>query len=137
MGVFTKTVDLQVSCIKRILVTEQSITFDSMLSATPLFRSAATFARVNIRRNFGASYALLKPAAAATDPIQKLFADKTKGYAQKKQAAGGRLVDATKEVETALQEELDKVAQSYGGGAGVDMKAFPSFQHKDPVIDKE
>ena len=144
-----------------------------MLSATPLFRSAATFARVNIRRNFGASYALLKPAAAATDPIQKLFADKvsnvtlffsfkrtcqsifvfgfttidpkiqfmylfqTKEYAQKKQASGGKLVDATKEVETALQEELDKVAQSYGGGAGVDMKAFPSFQHKDPVIDKE
>ena len=29
------------------------------------------------------------------------------------------------------------MAQSYGGGAGVDMKAFPSFQHKDPVIDKE
>ena len=47
-----------------------------MLSATPLFRSAATFARVNIRRNFGASYALAKPAAAATDPIQKLFAEK-------------------------------------------------------------
>ena len=47
-----------------------------MLSATPLFRTAATFARVNIRRNFGASYALAKPAAAATDPIQKLFAEK-------------------------------------------------------------
>merc|ERR1711944_17460 len=133
MGVFTKTVDLQVSCIKRILEIEQSIKFDSMLSATPLFRSAATFARVNIRRNFGASYALLKPAA--TDPIQKLFAEKTKEYAQKKQAAGGKLVDASKEVEASLQDELDKVAQAYGGGAGVDMKAFPSFQHKDPVID--
>ena len=59
-------------------MTEQSIKFDSMLSATPLFRSAATFARVNIRRNFGASYALLKPAAAATDPIQKLFAEKVR-----------------------------------------------------------
>ena len=47
-----------------------------MLSATPLFRTVATFARVNIRRNFGASYALAKPAAAATDPIQKLFAEK-------------------------------------------------------------
>merc|ERR1711994_645810 len=121
------------SCIIRILVTEQSKKFDSMLSATPLFRSAATFARVNIRRNFGASYALLKPAAAATDPIQKLFAEKTKEYAQKKQAAGGKLVDASKEVEASLQDELDKVAQAYG--AGVDMKAFPSFQHKDPVID--
>ena len=47
-----------------------------MLSATPLFRTAATFAKVNVRRNFGASYALAKPAAAATDPIQKLFAEK-------------------------------------------------------------
>ena len=51
-----------------------------MLSATPLFRSAATFARVNIRRNFGASYALAKPAAAATDPIQKLFAEKVTDF---------------------------------------------------------
>ena len=61
----------------------------------------------------------------------------TKEYAQKKQASGGKLVDATKETEAALQEELDKVAQSYGGGAGVDMKAFPSLEHKDPVLDKE
>merc|ERR1712038_1411578 len=105
------------------------------LSSTPLFRSAATFARINIRRNFGASYALAKPAAAATDPIQKLFADKTKEYAQKKQAAGGKLVDATKEVETALQEELDKVAQSFGGGKGVDMAQFPVFNFKEPKID--
>merc|ERR1712062_743629 len=121
---------------KRVLVSQQSAKLHNMLSATPLFRTAATFARVNIRRNFGASYALAKPAAAATDPIQKLFAEKTKEYGQKK-AAGGKLVDASKEVEAALQEELDKVAQSYGGGAGVDMKAFPSFQHKDPVLDKE
>ena len=61
----------------------------------------------------------------------------TKEYAQKKQASGGKLVDATKETEAALQEELDKVAGAYGGGAGVDMKAFPSLEHKDPVLDKE
>ena len=46
-------------------------------------------------------------------------------------------MDATKETEAALQEELDKVAGAYGGGAGVDMKAFPSLEHKDPVLDKE
>merc|ERR1712038_1722924 len=136
MGVFTKTVDLPAVAKKNFGVEAVHKT-PNMLSATPLFRTAATFARVNIRRNFGASYALAKPAAAATDPIQKLFAEKTKEYGQKKAAAGGKLVDASKEVEAALQEELDKVAQSYGGGAGVDMKAFPSFQHKDPVIDKE
>ena len=142
-----------------------------MLSATPLLRSAASFARINIKRNIGVSYVALKPAAAAIDPIQKLFAEKvsnsmfetiftilclndpgfkpmiinftytcgfqTKEYAQKKQASGGKLVDATKETEAALQEELDKVAGAYGGGAGVDMKAFPSLEHKDPVLDKE
>merc|ERR1712158_63535 len=102
----------------------------TMLSATPLLRSAASFARINIKRNIGVSYVALKPAAAAIDPIQKL-------YAQKKQASGGKLVDATKETEAALQEELDKVAGAYGGGAGVDMKAFPSLEHKDPVLDKE
>ena len=59
----------------------------------------------------------------------------TKEYAQKKQAAGGKLVEATKEVEANLQDELDKVAQSYGGGAGVDMKAFPNFQYSDPQLD--
>jgi len=109
----------------------------TMLSATPLLRSAASFARINIKRNIGVSYVALKPAAAAIDPIQKLFAEKTKEYAQKKQASGGKLVDATKETEAALQEELDKVAGAYGGGAGVDMKAFPSLEHKDPVLDKE
>merc|ERR1712158_195139 len=102
----------------------------TMLSATPLLRSAASFARINIKRNIGVSYVALKPAAAAIDPIQKLFAEKT-------QASGGKLVDATKETEAALQEELDKVAGAYGGGAGVDMKAFPSLEHKDPVLDKE
>ena len=49
-----------------------------MLSATPLLRSAVSFVRINATRNLGASYALMKPAAAATDPIQKLFADKVK-----------------------------------------------------------
>jgi len=47
-----------------------------MLSTTPLLRTAATFVRANLRRNIGTSYVALKPAAAATDPIQKLFADK-------------------------------------------------------------
>ena len=46
------------------------------------------------------------------------------------------MVDATKEVEANLQDELDKVAQSYGGGAGVDMKTFPNFEYKDLQLDK-
>jgi F-type H+-transporting ATPase subunit 6 len=94
-----------------------------------------TLARVSVRRNLGASAVAMKPAAAATDPIQKLFADKVNEYAQKKKASGGKLVDATKEVEAALHEELDKVAKSYGGGDGIDMTKFPDFKFVDPKID--
>ena len=46
------------------------------------------------------------------------------------------MVEATPAVEANLKDELDKVAQSYGGGAGVDMKAFPNFQYTDPILDK-
>ena len=49
-----------------------------MLSAPSVLRSAANFARVNVRRNLGASAVAMKPAAVATDPIQKLFADKVR-----------------------------------------------------------
>ena len=58
-----------------------------------------------------------------------------KEYATKKESVGGKLVGASKEVEDSLQEELDKVAQSYGGGKGVEMTAFPTFEFKDPTID--
>ena len=39
----------------------------------------------------------------------------------------GGLVDSTPQVERQLQQELDKVANQYGGGEGVDMTKFPSF----------
>ena len=46
-----------------------------LASARLLLRApAVTFIKSNVRRNFGASTVALK--AAATDPIQKLFADK-------------------------------------------------------------
>merc|ERR1712083_475434 len=102
MGVVWITSDLSIGKVRAFKYRK------TMLSATPLLRSAASFARINIKRNIGVSYVALKPAAAAIDPIQKLFAEKTKEYAQKKQASGGKLVDATKETEAALQEDLDK-----------------------------
>ncbi|XP_023334446.1 ATP synthase-coupling factor 6, mitochondrial [Eurytemora carolleeae] len=71
----------------------------------------------------------------ATDPIQALFVEKIQEYSSKKTAAGGKLVDATKQTEADLQQELDKVAKQYGGGAGVDMTSFPSFSFQDPVIE--
>ena len=56
-------------------------------------------------------------------------------YGIKKSAVGGNLVDASKDAESLLQEELDKVALSYGGGKGEDMTAFPIFKFTDPKID--
>ena len=33
------------------------------------------------------------------------------------------------------QAELDKVAKAYGGGAGIDMTAFPDLKFVDPAVD--
>jgi len=74
-------------------------------------------------------------AAAAADPIQGLFVDKIREYGDKKSKAGGKLVEASKATEAELAAELDKVAKSYGGGAGVDMTAFPDFKFADPQVD--
>merc|ERR1712083_89232 len=74
-------------------------------------------------------------AAAAADPIQGLFVDKIREYGDKKSKAGGKLVEATKATEAELTAELEKVSKSYGGGAGVDMTAFPEFKFADPKVD--
>merc|ERR1711917_19640 len=100
-----------------------------MLSTTSLRMGL----RLAITRNMATTTVL--PAQAATDPIQQMFADKGKEYAKKKAAAGGKLPDATKETEAALAMELEKVAQAYGGGAGVDMSKFPDLKFVDPVVD--
>ena len=60
---------------------------------------------------------------------------KVTDYATKAKATGGKLVDASPAVEASLQEELDKVAVSFGGGKGVNMTEFPVFTFKDPKID--
>lgn len=91
-------------------------------------RSLGNFAR----RNFTAwAPAMTK----ATDPIQSLFVAKIREYDDKKQAAGGKLVDSSKETELALQAELDKVAKQYGGGAGMDMTSFPQLNFADMPLD--
>ena len=45
-------------------------------------------------------------------------------------AAGGKLVDSNATLEKRLQQELSKVAKSYGGGEGTDMTKFPAFSFK-------
>merc|ERR1712211_56684 len=87
--------------------------------------SVSLFAGVRLAtRNFS----VWSPALAkASDPIQSLFVEKIREYDTKSKAAGGKMVDANKETESTLQAELDKVAKQYGGGAGVDMTAFPKL----------
>merc|ERR1712226_1372810 len=62
-----------------------------MLSTTSLRMGL----RLALTRNMATTTVL--PAQAATDPIQQMFADKVKEYANKKAAAGGKLPDASKE----------------------------------------
>ncbi|KAB7503258.1 ATP synthase-coupling factor 6, mitochondrial [Armadillidium nasatum] len=86
------------------------------------------------RRNYGVSAVLYQKAS---DPIQQLFVDKIREYAQKKKTAGGKLVDSNPSIEKQLQQELEKVARQYGGGPGVDMTKFPSFKFEDPKVDPQ
>jgi len=95
-----------------------------------IYKSVASVSR----RNFGVcSVALQK----VSDPIQQIFIDKVRDYGKKSKAAGGKLVDSSPELEKKLQQELDKVAKTYGGGEGVDMTKFPSFTFSEPVIDDQ
>ncbi|KAF4531723.1 hypothetical protein B566_EDAN008936 [Ephemera danica] len=71
----------------------------------------------------------------ASDPIQQLFVDKVREYGQKSKSAGGKLVDASPEIQKEMASELDRIAKQYGGGKGVDMTQFPSFKFTDPTID--
>merc|ERR1712080_172122 len=87
---------------------------------------ALNMTRAVAQRNFGVK---------ATHPIQALFVEKIQEYGSKKAASGGKMVAATPATEANLTAELDKVAKSYGGGAGVDMTAFPSLTFKDPSLD--
>uniref|UniRef100_A0A182TQ12 ATP synthase-coupling factor 6, mitochondrial n=1 Tax=Anopheles melas TaxID=34690 RepID=A0A182TQ12_9DIPT len=94
--------------------------------------SAARNLGLQARRNYGVSAVLL---AKASDPIQQLFVTKLREYAQKSQSAGGKLVDATPEIQRELKQEMEKLAKQYGGGQGEDMTAFPAFKFEEPKID--
>jgi len=94
-------------------------------------RSSVT---LTVRRNIGFS-AVLAQKGQATDPVQKMFIQSIKEYDQKSKGAGGKLVDPSPETEKELKVELDRIAKIFGGGAGVDMTKFPSFNFTDPQLD--
>eukprot|EP00092_Neocalanus_flemingeri_P024945 GFUD01027055.1.p1 GENE.GFUD01027055.1~~GFUD01027055.1.p1 ORF type:complete len:106 (+),score=29.95 GFUD01027055.1:67-384(+) len=99
-----------------------------MMSLRASISSTATFARRCFSVNVPA-------CTAVSDPIQGLFVEKIREYGDKKAAGEGKMVDATAATEAELQNELDKVAKAYGGGAGIDMAAFPELSFEDPAMD--
>ncbi|KAF6029703.1 hypothetical protein EB796_012034 [Bugula neritina] len=74
-------------------------------------------------------------AATATDPIQQLFVDKVRLYGQKSKAAGGKLVDATPEVEAKYAAEIDRVQKQFGAVSGEDFTKFPVFNFQDTELE--
>lgn len=81
------------------------------------------------RRNIGIMSVTYQKVS---DPIQQLFLDKIREYKQK--SAGGKLVDATPEIERERQSELEKLARNFGGKKE-EMNTFPTFKFEDPPLD--
>jgi len=86
-----------------------------------------------VKRNIGMTAFVAQKVAS--DPIQKLFADKVKEYSQKSKSSGGKLFEASPEIQRALEDELSRLEKQYGGGKGVDLTKFPAFTFKEPTID--
>merc|ERR1711893_68032 len=99
-----------------------------MLTRVPL--RAGQVVQRQLVRNYGVS----APMAAQMDPIQQLFVDKVREYAQKSKTAGGKMVDVDKSVEQALTDELMKLEHQFGA-KNQDMTKFPEFTFKDPMLD--
>jgi len=81
-----------------------------------------------VTRNLGVTAACSQ--ATASDPIQKLFVDKIRDYAQKSKSSGGKLVDASAETEKSLSDELEKITRQFGVKGG-DATKFPTFAFAD------
>merc|ERR1712141_607965 len=100
---------------------------------TQVMKQSRRVVTTELRRNFGVSAPALQTAQAKADPIQALFLSKVREYAKKSKAAGGKLLDATPEVEKELQGELDKLNGKYGV-TGPDFLKFPTFTFSDKSL---
>ncbi|ESO83337.1 hypothetical protein LOTGIDRAFT_236637 [Lottia gigantea] len=94
--------------------------------------SARHVVRQECRRNIGFTAVALQQAKL--DPIQQLFVNKIREYAQKKKSAGGKLVDAGPDTEKLLGEQLEKLQRNYGG-TDAELSKFPAFSFNDPKIE--
>ncbi|CAN7942124.1 unnamed protein product [Ixodes pacificus] len=84
------------------------------------------------RRNYGISAVLMQKSL---DPVQKLFVDKLREYAQKSKSKSELFVDADEKIKMEYNDELKKAAVQFGGDKGSDMSKFPDFQFEDPQLD--
>uniref|UniRef100_UPI0037E7BFE4 ATP synthase-coupling factor 6, mitochondrial n=1 Tax=Semicossyphus pulcher TaxID=241346 RepID=UPI0037E7BFE4 len=92
-----------------------------------LLRSAVS---LTLRRNIGIS-AVLFSKTKDLDPIQKLFLDKIRDYANKSKTSGG-IVDAGPAYQKNVSEEVTKLQRLYGGG---DLAKFPDYKFTEPKLE--
>ena len=51
-------------------------------------------------------------------------------FALEFRSSGGKLFEASTEIQKALEDELSRLEKQYGGGKGVDLTKFPTFNFK-------
>ncbi|XP_034533560.1 ATP synthase-coupling factor 6, mitochondrial [Notolabrus celidotus] len=93
-----------------------------------LLRSAVS---LTLRRNIGIS-AVLFNKSKELDPVQKLFLDKIRDYANKSKTSGG-IVEAGPAYQKTVSEEVTKLQRLYGGG---DLIKFPEIKFTEPKLEE-
>lgn len=84
------------------------------------------------KRNYGVSAVFMQKSL---DPIQQLFVDKVREYAQKSKSKSEMFVDADPSITKEYTDELQKAALQYGGSKDANMSEFPKFDFQDPTLD--
>lgn len=84
------------------------------------------------KRNYGVSAVLMQKSL---DPIQQLFVDKIREYAQKSKSKSELFVDADTSITKEYNDELQKTAVMYGGSKDANMTELPKFDFPEPTLD--
>uniref|UniRef100_A0A023G6M1 ATP synthase-coupling factor 6, mitochondrial n=1 Tax=Amblyomma triste TaxID=251400 RepID=A0A023G6M1_AMBTT len=84
------------------------------------------------KRNYGVSAVLMQKSL---DPIQQLFVEKIREYAQKSKSKSELFVDADASITKEYSDELQKAAAMYGGSKSADMTEFPKFDFPEITLD--
>ncbi|KAL1128813.1 hypothetical protein AAG570_013347 [Ranatra chinensis] len=74
-------------------------------------------------------------SAQALDPVQKLFVEKIREYAEKQKNSGNRIVDPTPETEKETEIQMRYLNAKFGNVNYEMMSKFPEFNFTDPKLD--